>query len=190
LNLNGNECKRNILFVGRLQDFKGIDLLLNAFSQLRTLGYQKELNLTLVGTTHPSITQEDLSYMIEKNNLKDNIYFLNHLPNENVIKLINNSLVVVVPSYWESFGMVGLEVVMQNKKLVHSNVGLFHDFPNLFPNTFIFESGDLNSLVIALERALVSSEKHDTLSSSDKILQLKNLFSLQKHLQFFTDIVA
>ena len=94
-----------ILFVGRLEYVKGVDLLIKAFAQLYK--NHAQLYLAIVG---PDFGEQDkLVFLIEKYGLKDRIIMTGPLYGEDKSAAYAGSNILVVPSRWENMSIVALE---------------------------------------------------------------------------------
>ncbi|WP_281310643.1 glycosyltransferase family 4 protein [Flavobacterium flavigenum] len=99
-----------ILFVGRIEEYKGISLLLEAFSN--SIRYRPNLQLTIAG-------RGDLSPYLKKNSeLSKNIQIINRwLKDEEIEELIKNHDFVVLP-YIDASQSGVIPVVFANKRTV------------------------------------------------------------------------
>jgi len=85
--IDKNRFGKYILFFGRIDQYKGVDLLINAYN--KTEAYNNGIKLVIAGKTSPG-------YMINPNNI--NVVFLNkYLENIELATLIYHSLFVVLP---------------------------------------------------------------------------------------------
>ena len=98
--LNPEKC---ILYLGRLNKTKGIDLLIKAFSQIDN----QCIKLKIAGGFNDY--KEDLESLVKSLNLTDKVEFLGLVKNEFKNDLIRNSWVMVSPSHSDVIGMVNLE---------------------------------------------------------------------------------
>ena len=118
LGLNG---KSIILFVGRIEPLKGIDRLLRAITELDT---GREVELIIVGGDNESRTEvtrlRDLS---QKLNIADSVKFTGSLQHEDLPLYYSAADVCVVPSYYESFGLVALESLACGTPVVATKAG-------------------------------------------------------------------
>ncbi len=93
----------SVLFVGRLDEQKGYDVLLDAFHQLDG----DKLRLDLVGEA----VQSDSAPL----DLPRNVSAHGWLSHDRLDALMAASDVLVVPSRWEGFGMVAIEAMREGK---------------------------------------------------------------------------
>lgn len=122
-----------ILFLGRIHEIKGLDLLVNAFDKIRN----DNVKLAIVGGD--SGFKDTLDEMIEERDLQDKVIFPGVLTGREKIEALVDCDVFVMPSRYESFTTSGLEAMACGKPLVltrnnhihtwvKDNVGLVCDF--------------------------------------------------------------
>jgi len=107
------EHKFRLLFVGRLDHQKGVDLLLDAVSSFQE-------------TTHLRIAGASVVADFESNTLASklgNVEFLGWQDSRQVVSQIASADVVVVPSRWEAFGLVAIEAMRAGKPVIAAAVG-------------------------------------------------------------------
>jgi D-inositol-3-phosphate glycosyltransferase len=120
-----------LLFVGRIQRLKGIDLLLKAFAILLR-GWQRgpSPHLTVVGgssaagSADPEVEERRrLQELAETLGVADHVTFQDAVPHEQLPYYYSAADVVVAPSTYESFGLVALEAMASGTPVVASRVG-------------------------------------------------------------------
>jgi len=118
-----------IVFVGRIEPLKGIDTLLNAISCLNEDTDCIECRLLIIGGNHPGGNNNDstemkrLREMKEALGLGDEVQFLGKRGQKELPYYYSSADVVVVPSNYESFGMVALEAMACGTPVIASQVG-------------------------------------------------------------------
>lgn len=105
-----DDTRTKVLFVGRLDRQKGVDVLIEALRNL-----QDSVCARIVGT---SVLSSDAG----PQNLP-NVEYLGWLDQEAVASQINACDVVVMPSRWEGFGLVAIEAMRAEKPVIASAVG-------------------------------------------------------------------
>lgn len=124
-------CGRMILFVGRIEPLKGLEVLFQAISMIRQRGdlESDSFCLTVIGgepNVGPELMTDEmvrLHNIMEKFGLHDLVTFLGKRDQETLPYYYSAAEVVVVPSYYESFGMVALEAMACGTPVVASQVG-------------------------------------------------------------------
>jgi glycosyltransferase involved in cell wall biosynthesis len=106
-------ASKRLVFVGRLERRKGVDLLLEAFSILAARDAELELHVVgkdLVwseyGTSFESYWKGKLSTTVA-----DRVFFYGNQSHEEVQRVLSSAYVAVFPSRWEPFGIVALEAL-------------------------------------------------------------------------------
>lgn len=107
--------RRVVLFVGRLQPFKGPDVAIRAFALARSMAPEetRDVVLWVVGgpATQGSGRDEgaELSALASSLGVSDHVTFFPPQPHERLADLYSAAEAVLVPSRSESFGLVALE---------------------------------------------------------------------------------
>ena len=96
----------DLLFVGKLEERKGIIWLLKSLVLLHRKG--KKYTLKIVG--HGPLAQE-LEKIISANNLTQYVKLLGYVPQEELLKCYLLAKVVVIPSFYEGVPTVALEAM-------------------------------------------------------------------------------
>jgi len=121
---------RMILYVGRIEPLKGIDTLLRAIAILRA-GCPSDapcLYLVMIGGDPGDLTpqnaeMERLKRMREDLGIEDVVAFLGATDQDTLQYYYSAAEVVVVPSHYESFGLVALEAMACGTPVIASEVG-------------------------------------------------------------------
>lgn len=109
--------KTCLLFVGRLEEQKGVDLLIEAMCLLiRKL----QLELLVVGEGRQRKYLENLTYTLR---LGKNIKFLGKIPQTKLKRLYNQASLLVAPSRSEGLPFILLEAMAAKLPIVATNVG-------------------------------------------------------------------
>jgi len=117
----GYSDERIILFVGRIEPLKGIDILINAVAQL---GDESDFHVLIVGGDNRSRRQvSHLQELASDLGIGERVCFLGAVDHEQLPLYYNAADVCVVPSYYESFGLVALEAMACGTPVVASRVG-------------------------------------------------------------------
>lgn len=120
---------RMVLFVGRIEPLKGVDTLIQAMSCLDLQDIHKPVHLAIIGG-EPNAIPEDMSEeMVRLQKLCDElcmggmVVFLGKRGQDTLPYYYSAAEVVVMPSLYESFGMVALEAMACGTPVVASEVG-------------------------------------------------------------------
>lgn len=122
---------RLLLFVGRIEPLKGIDTLLQAIGHLDQTGIQSEFPhyLAIIGGD-PNVTELEmnaemlrLKQLTRSLGIDDLVLFLGKRSQDALPYYYSAAEVVIMPSHYESFGMVALEAMACGTPVVASQVG-------------------------------------------------------------------
>jgi D-inositol-3-phosphate glycosyltransferase len=118
LGLNG---ERIILFVGRIEPLKGVDILINAAGIVAS---DTDCSVLIVGGDEGSKTQVTrLRQLARQRGIEQRIAFVGAVDHEQLPLYYNAADVCVVPSHYESFGLVAVEAMASGVPVVASRVG-------------------------------------------------------------------
>ncbi len=130
--LGRDACEDTILFVGRIEQIKGIDVLLEAVGQLlrRRPDLRRRVCLVIVGgATDPNADGSEsekvaeLRRMVEAHGIRDSVDFVGSLDQRELACFYAAADVCAVPSLTESFGLVALEAMACGTPVVATRVG-------------------------------------------------------------------
>lgn len=120
---------RMVLFVGRIEPLKGIDTLIQAMSCLQLDETMWPIHLAIIGGD-PSAKPEDMSWeMARLQKMCDDLamgqtaVFLGKRGQDTLPYYYSAADVLVMPSHYESFGMVALEAMACGTPVIASEVG-------------------------------------------------------------------
>jgi D-inositol-3-phosphate glycosyltransferase len=113
--------QRILLFVGRIEPLKGIDILISAAAQLHD---DENFSVLIVGGDARAESQvEELRQQAAALGVDHHISFVGSVAHEALPLYYNAADVCVVPSYYESFGLVAVEAMACGTPVVASRVG-------------------------------------------------------------------
>jgi len=123
-----SDDNRMILFVGRIERLKGVDTLIRAIALLahECPTWVQQMCVAIIGgdpTTDENEEMERLKRMREELGLSDLITFLGARDQDQLRYYYNAADFVVMPSRYESFGMVALEAMACGRPVIASEVG-------------------------------------------------------------------
>ena len=143
-----------LLFVGAFGSYKGVDVLLEAYSQLVDppplvlIGYQT--------AEFPLVTQE----------FPSNVTVLRDWKHEAVMEAWRRCMMGIVPSLWfETFGIVALEAMIMGKPVVASRVGGLPDVVTEGETGLLVEPGNVPELREAIEKLVRDPELRSALGA-------------------------
>jgi len=123
---HSNKPSFNILFLSRLDPIKGLPVLLEAVSVIKTQ-FKIPVQLKIVGQGDKEYVFE-LHSLIQRFNISENVSFMGFLQGDEKSEALAHSDVFVLPSYHENFSMATAEALAAGLPVVLSNqVGIAED---------------------------------------------------------------
>lgn len=155
--VNGSRDENTVLYVGRLEQVKGIPLLLEA----ARLVVQKfpGARFIFAGSSHPTLPKEDVDAMIRSYSLQNHVEQLGHVSRQGLIRLYRKAALCVVPSHYESFGLVALEAMACGIAVVATRVGGLPEVIKNGSTGLLVPPGDPNDLAGAISELLADPRK-------------------------------
>ena len=121
LGLNGHKV---LLFVGRIEPLKGVDLLLHTAAQLEAEDTDDEVQVLVVGSDAEGSGEMDrLRGLVSDLELDGSIEFVGRVAQDRLAWYYSAADVCIVPSFYESFGLAALESMACGTPVVASRVG-------------------------------------------------------------------
>jgi glycosyltransferase involved in cell wall biosynthesis len=115
INIDVDNNKFTIAYVGRLVPQKNVDIIIKAFKKVKNV--IKNSQLIIIGD---GVLKNELMRLSIENGLKDSIIFLGRL--KNPYPIIAKSDVLVLISKWEGFGMVVVEALALGIPVIASDI--------------------------------------------------------------------
>ncbi len=117
----GLQDERIVLFVGRIEPLKGVDILINAAAMLES---DVDCSVLIVGGDEASQPEiEALQGLARLRGIEHRVAFVGAVDHEKLPLYYNAADVCVVPSHYESFGLVAVEAMASGVPVVASRVG-------------------------------------------------------------------
>ena len=159
---NIGENDKLILFVGRIHEIKGLDLLLDAFNDLIVQSNEKNsedipcpsIKLAIVGPDDGYLVK--LEEKVKEYSLEENVIIAGPLYKEEKQEALVDCDVFVMPSKYESFTTSGLEAMACSKPLVLTKNNHIHDWVD--GNVGLACEDNKDSLREAIEKVIFDEE--------------------------------
>lgn len=182
-----------LLFVGRVDLFKGVDLLIEAMREL--LIWDEKIRLFIVGDGLLDV------YMKKCTPLWSHIFFTGKLPEEELNELYTIVDLGLIPSLQEQCSFVGIEMMMFGLPVIISKVsGLDEMYED--ENTFMYKvlpslrkgsNWDCSEWVNAIKKALSDSEQLTSVCTHSR-KRYEEIFGLEKmknaYLSLFINLLS
>ncbi len=142
------ERTRDLVFVGRLVEDKGIDILIEALARLKESGICPTTSIIGEGILTHSLVKQ-----VEKLRLSEQVQFLGSLRGDALARKLNEHRIMVIPSRWqEPFGIVALEGIACGWYVIAANTGGLPEAVGSCGN--YFKHCDIDSLAEAIANAI------------------------------------
>lgn len=180
----------NILYLGRVEMYKGVRLLLEAWR--RVAKEYPKAHLTIAGN---GAQQKEYEHLASLWGVGYRTTFLPHVPYHRLRSLIDRASIMVAPHLWvEPFGRTMLEGMARGKIVVASNIGgaveLIHDQKT----GILFERGNVRELEDALVQALTMGQLKATQMGKDARNFVAENCTQEKiakqHEDFYSEVVS
>ncbi|HOG47642.1 MAG TPA: glycosyltransferase family 1 protein [Anaerolineae bacterium] len=162
-----------VLFVGTIEPRKNIPTLLSAFQQVLD-HYHPEVDLVLAGA--PGWLTDEVYGLVNRLGLTGRVHFLGRVSDDELIWLYNSAQVLVLPSFYEGFGLPPLEAMACGCPVIVSNVS---SLPEVVGDAgLLVDPLDADELTVAIWRVLSDSTLRQELVA--KGLKRVTCFSWQR----------
>lgn len=165
-----------VLYVGRLEDYKGVQTLINAMRAY------PNTRLKIAGNGSAESQLRSLAKEMK------NVDFLGFVRGSALEELTRRARVVVVPSLWhEVFGLVVTEAMACAVPVVVSDAGALPELVHDEVSGRVFKAGDIVQLREVLKDVIVDSAYAWSLGEAGREMA-QTRFSKQKHLEAITGV--
>ena len=161
--LGRDQCERIVLFVGRIEQIKGIDVLLRALGLLffRHPELRNDVCLLVVGGAldpnddSPEIEKvEELQRLVHQHRMEANVSFVGSMDQQRLALFYAAADVCAVPSLTESFGLVALEAMACGTPVVGTRVGGLQTLIDHGESGLLVPAGDYQALAESIAKVL------------------------------------
>ena len=139
-----------VLYVGRLTEQKGVDILIMAIDRVRLT--IPDVRLKIAGS---GPEEEKLKRLSDQLNLSGHVTFEGELSHTRVMDGYDSALLVVIPSkYVENCSIVGIEAMSRGKALIATRTGGLTDLVDDNKTGYLVTPGDVDDLASKITRAM------------------------------------
>ena len=177
-----------LLFAGRQLPLKGIDILLGAMARLNGIGH-----LILVGGDSATVGETvRLRSLATKLGIGDKVTFTGMVDHGRMPLFYNAADVCVVPSYYESFGLVVAEALACGTPVVASRVGGLTTLVNDGETGYLVDELSAAAFASCLERLLGDDELRRRMGDTARSSVMKYAWSkvARQVLQVYEELTA
>jgi len=156
-----------LLFVGRIERLKGIDTLLESVAVVSRTCAGRNLKVLIVGgggqTEDENAELRRVVQLHRDLNLEEQVEFVGSKPQEMLPLYYSAADITIMPSHYESFGMVAVESMASGTPVIASNVGGL---------SYTVKNGETGFLVPEENHFALAEQVHTLLKHPDLRLQL------------------
>ncbi len=162
---------RNILFAGRIEPLKGIDTLLSAMSLIQEHSPEaiENVSVTIIGgdpwSDDPTDEMTRLQELRQELGVTDVVTFLGAKDQDVLPNYYAAAEMVVMPSHYESFGLVALESMAMGTPVIASEVGGLAFLVKDGENGFLVPSRDPEALAERIYTLLMDDDRRHQLGA-------------------------
>lgn len=146
-----------VIFVGRLEDQKGLIYLFDAVNKLKN----ENFILSIIGT---GSLESKLKEIVKNYGLKNKIVFLGSKTNKETIDELYNSDIFILPSIWEGFPLTILEAWAARLPIIVTNVGGISNICKNLENSLIISPKSANKIRDAIYTLINNKKLRNTLA--------------------------
>ena len=173
----------SFLYLGRLQEYKNIDVAIIAFA--RVVKIHKNARLKIVGFGESYLKLKKLAKRL---NVSESIEFLGKVSEIEKVKLFSEAWVVLQPSQIEGWGITVIEANACGTTVIASRVHGLRDSVIDGRTGILVESGDIFGFATAMERLISDPELR--LSLSREAYLWSKSFSWGRSAELFYDLIG
>lgn len=173
-----------ILLLGRLSEEKGFDTAIQAFALLKKRHFEGKL---IVAGGGPEALF--LKKLVMELALEQCVEFTGELEREAGLYWINQATLVVVPSYFESFGLVALEAMHLRRPVIASKIGGIQEVVLDHETGFLVPPHDPIALSEAIYTLLSDPNKATELGLNG-YKRAMSCFTLEENMKMYEDLLC
>ena len=165
------------LYVGRFDSMKGLDRLIEA---MRFLKHRRHLRLMIVGGDGMHTPEGQTCLGLARTfGVEDSIAFIGRIEQNDLPVYYNAADVMVMPSHYESFGLVSLEALACGIPVVATPVGVMDTLIKEGQNGQLVGNGDAQLLARAIDKvtSLIPAPSADAIRQTVQVFGWPNITS-------------
>ena len=176
------EVRPLVLFVGRFDPMKGIDLAIRSICHLEN---SNEIELVIIGGDGPaSDSYKKIKELVNELGIDGQVQLIGPVEHSQMVLYYQKADVVVVSSRYESFGLVILEALASGTPVASTPVGISPHVIEQGTNGYLAAAGDDHSMAEAISKTLVLAQQQD----AEKIRQSVSSFTWSRAVTSLLDV--
>lgn len=161
--------RTKILYVGQLEEHKGVHTLVEAFSRLAKERRDKPITLSLVGSGN-QVYMERLYKIVSDAGINEIVDFVGKVPRESLVDFFSTHSVFVFPSIWEEpFSLTLIMALASGIPIISTLTGGSKEILNPQGNCLSFQAGDVTDLADKMARLIVNHNLQNALGGRGRM---------------------
>ena len=178
-----NDSAFRLVIFGRIEKGKGQHLVIEAVKRLRDYGHN--IQLAIIGHIMDETYYANVIKSVEKNKLEDNVLYLGF--HNNPISVMPCFNAVILATKCETFGLVLPEAMRAGIAVIGSNCGGVPEIITHEKTGLLFETENIDDLVIQLSKIVGDKEFCEKLAKAGK-KEADERFSEEKHFKRLVEL--
>lgn len=193
--INENPDQKIIMFVGRIEPLKGIDVLMYALKIYLHRNPRSDLKLMIVGgNNHERATNYELERLKELQHtlrIHPAVEFIPQQPQSKLPYYYNYADIVVMPSHYESFGMTALEAMACGTSIITTDTSGVSSILDKELRNLIISANNPLMLATQIESVLKDQKKHEVLQKKvmKKVKEMTWAHVANKTLNLYSSVI-
>ena len=180
-----NPEKVTLIFVGRVDNEKRLDILIQAFQQLK----RSDIQLAIAGI---GAARKDLEKLVNDLNIEDKIHFLGFVQEEDLPALLNSADIFTMPSEAELLSIATLEAMSCGLPIVAAQAGALPELVTNGVNGYLFKAGDNTDAAIAISTLVNHPERWERMgqASAEKAQHHNLEYVVQRYEKLYESVLS
>lgn len=177
---------KDLLFLGRVSKEKGCYSLIDAFNICAPR--YPELQLRVIGKG-----DIEKAMQMVKPEFRGRVRFLGYCTREIVVREIDNSMFVCIPTYFENFSLAALEVMARRKALIYTNRTSGTEIVEDGVTGLSINPENVNEIVAAISKLYEDANLRNTLAKNAHIFISENFRVsniIRKYIDFYSKVLS
>lgn len=175
-----NYLKREnkLVYIGRLEKVKGIDILLESLKEIKDELSKSEYKIEIYGSG--TLEKYARNFLID-NDMMDFVFLKGWISQEEIYEILNNSKGILLSSYSEGLPVILMQAASQGTPIIATDVGGVNEIVYENKNGFLCKNINSKDFSKSILDFLKNPKKEDFVEKNIKIYKEK--FELNKNLE-------
>jgi glycosyltransferase XagB len=171
------------IYLGRLKEYKNIDVAIKAFAKLLKVHNNATLSIVGTGESYP-----DLKNLVDALGIQDAVTFYGRVSNKEKARLLAQSWAAIQPSQMEGWGITVIEANAARTPVIASNVNGLHDSVVDGQTGLLVPAGNIMDFATAMQS--IAEDHMLRMTLSEQALYWSRNFSWDKSAEDFYKLIG